>query len=86
MHRIEVMCDCVITISGAVCANVRKTISLRLSLFFIANSLLRSSHHVSVWCVRVRAISFCNLYATRYKCYLLVMRCNCTELLTLHEN
>lgn len=38
MHRIEVMCDCVITISGAVCANVRKNyLSRRLSFsLFIA--------------------------------------------------
>lgn len=36
MHRIEVMCDYTITISGAVCANVRKKLSLSSSrsLFF----------------------------------------------------
>lgn len=85
MHRIEVMCDYTITISGAVCANVRKKLSLSSSrsLFFSSHdSLRRSSHHVRG---RVRCACYTFLQFM-YQCYLLVMLCNCTELLILHQN
>lgn len=68
----------------SVCKCQKKTISLFVSLSFFSShdSLRRSSHHVRG---RVRCACYTFLQFI-YQCYLLVMLCNCTELLTLHQN
>lgn len=78
---------CVITQSQSVVQCVQMSeknyLSLRLALFFSSHdSLRRSSHHV-----RGRVQCACYTFSQFiYQCYLLVMLCNCTELLTLHQN